>query len=456
MTKTKSHKINDLNQPEFSDEYKVLEQVVLNLTNIDGNNNKFYSMELQQFSYDFRIFTHYGRVGEYGTKEGRYFLKSESKKKNDADNRALEEIAKDSAKTEFNRILKSKKKKGYVPIEFAKTDVGSETAKQINETKPNKKKGPSCFLNKRVENFVEQIYEEASRSLAKIIKTPLGALSGEQIDKGYERLAKIRKALIYGDDRILAELSSEFYSLIPQNFPRKINPLTVIIDSKEKADRQEELLQLMKDVYNVKDDLGSDVYVKYKAINTTIKPLSPKEDEYQRIAEKVRKTQSSHHDVDLKISNIFEIDVSSAKERFNPKNLRTMELFHGSANKNILGILERGLLISPPCATFSGAAFGRGIYFASNSTKSAQYSTKFYNNIYKNGFLFLADVAVGRMQKVRNFTFNDNGPALGYDSVMGIKGADLIHDEYIVYNVNQVELIKVIDYTPKTKRGFYY
>ena len=119
------------------------------------------------------------------------------------------------------------------------------------------------------------------------------------------------------------------------------------------------------------------------------------------------------------------------KGRFNPKKLKTMELFHGSANKNILGILERGLLIAPPCASHAGAAFGRGIYFARHSTKSAQYSTKFYDNIHDNGFLFLADVAIGRMQKVKNFTFNDRGPVSGYDSVMGVKGADLIHDEYI-------------------------
>ena len=133
-----------------------------------------------------------------------------------------------------------------------------------------------------------------------------------------------------------------------------------------------------------------------------------------------------------------------------------MELFHGSANKNILGILERGLLIAPPCATFTGAAFGRGIYFARHSTKSAQYSTKFYSNLHNNGFLFLADVAVGKMQKTQHFTFSDNGPSKGYDSVMGVKGADLIHDEYIVYNINQVELMHVIDYTPKSKRGSYW
>jgi poly [ADP-ribose] polymerase 2/3/4 len=179
--------------------------------------------------------------------------------------------------------------------------------------------------------------------------------------------------------------------------------------------------------------------------------------EYQRINEKVRSTSSTHHNVSLQVNNIFEIEIEigSTNGRFNPKNLSASELFHGSANKNILGILERGLLIAPPYAQFTGAAFGRGIYFASNSTKSAQYSTKFVSNIHHNGFLFLADVALGRMQKVSNFTFNDHGPSRGYDSVMGIKGADLIHDEYIVYNVNQVELRYVIDFTPKAKGGYW-
>jgi poly [ADP-ribose] polymerase len=444
MEKVKSYDLYDPESPEFSDDYNVLEQVVLNLTNIGGNNNKFYVMELQEHDGDFRIFTHYGRVGATGVKEARYFTKDEQKDEEETP----EDIAKKFAEKEFQRILKSKQKKGYVPIDMADSDVGSG---RVNGNTPKVKTSKKSDLDVRIQQFVEQIYEEASQSLTQTIRTPLGAISESQIDKGAEKLEQIRKAILYGDDRLLTRLSSEYYSLIPHRFSHRINPAEIIINESDKADREEELLQLMRDVFNVKDELGSGILSKYRAINTDVDPLDRHDSEYDRLIDNVRRSESPHHHVHLHVNNIFRVDIGSVRGRFNPRSLKTRELYHGSANKNILGILQRGLLIAPPCATHTGAAFGRGIYFASHSTKSAQYSTKFYNNKRGNGFLFVADVALGRMQKVRYYTFNDLGPGRGYDSVMGVAGADLIHDEFIVYNVNQVDLKYVIDYTPRSR-----
>jgi len=445
MAKIKSFKIEDINAPKFGDDYEVIDQVVLNLTNIGGNNNKFYSMELQKSNGDYRIFTHYGRVGDTGVKEGRYFLKSNTEQKK---GKTLEESIRGTAEKEFNRLLKSKQKKGYLKVDMASAEVGSSKA-QIKQRHNSVKK--SVDLDERIQVLVEQIYEEASKTLSSTIRTPLGALSLLQIDKGNEKLEQIRKAIHYNDYRLMNNLSSEYYSLIPQRFSHRIDPSEAIINSNDKADRQEELLQLMRDVYNVKDELDSGVTAKYKAINAKITPLEPSDRGFKRIQKKVKKTQSRHHNIDLHVNNIFSIELNSTKGRFNPRHLKTMELYHGSANKNILGILQRGLLIAPPCAQHAGAAFGRGIYFARHSTKSSQYSTKFYKNNYSNGFLFAADVAVGKMQKVNYYTFSNRGPSPSYDSVMGVAGADLIHDEFIVYNVNQVELMYLIDFTPKSK-----
>jgi poly [ADP-ribose] polymerase len=442
MANIKSYVIGDPDEPGFGENYKVVNHIVLNFTDINNNNNKFYSMELQESGGGCRIFTHYGRVGAPGTKEGRYFLKSEHKPRGD---KSLEEYVKEEAEREFQSLLNSKKKKGYVPVEVAVANVGSGKAK------PVLKNISMSSLDCRVEKFVGQIYEEASKTLASIIRTPIGALTESQINKGFEKLWQIRKAIKYFDNRLLTELSSQFYSLIPQKFSRRIDAYEAVIDTNEKADRQEEVLQLMRDVYNVREEFDSDIKAKYKAINTKIEPLESSDSEYKRIEDKVEVTHSRHHPIRLHIDNIFRIELNSAKGRFNPKKLSTMELFHGSPNKNILGILQRGLLIAPPDAQTNGAAFGRGIYFARHSTKSAQYSTRFCTNMHKNGFLLAADVAVGRMQKVSYFTFNDKGLSPSYDSVMGVAGFDLIHDEYVVYNVNQVELKYVIDFTPKSR-----
>ena len=223
-------KIDDLAAPRFGSNYNVLEQVVLNMTNLNGNNNKYYTIELQEADGNYRVFTHYGRVGVTGTKEGRYFMKGGS------------DDSWKMAEKEFAAIIRSKEKKGYVRVEMAAADVGSGKANSSRASQA------SCALDARVQRFVEQVYEEASKSLSATIKTPLGALSEPQIDKGFQKLEQIRKAILYKDRRLLVELSSQFYSLIPQRFSGRINADIAVIDDDSKADRQEELLQLMKDV----------------------------------------------------------------------------------------------------------------------------------------------------------------------------------------------------------------
>jgi poly [ADP-ribose] polymerase len=53
---------------------------------------------------------------------------------------------------------------------------------------------------------------------------PLGKISKAQIAKGFEALEKIEEALKKNMTSQLAELSSEFYTLIPHNFGRQRPP----------------------------------------------------------------------------------------------------------------------------------------------------------------------------------------------------------------------------------------
>ncbi len=440
----KSYKIGERGEPKFGSNYSVIKQVVLNCTNINGNNNKFYSIELQKCKGVFRIFTHYGRVGVSGVKEGRYISKGDIKPKK---GKTLEECVLESASKEYERLLKAKKKKGYHVVDVEAADVGSGKAKVQLSIKRDTK---GSSLDERVSGLVEQIYDEASSSLTSALRTPLGSLSLHQIEKGYDKLEEIRTAL--SSKKNLDQLSSEFYSLIPQRFPGRIDKDSVIIDNSDKADRKEELLQLMRDVYEVKGSLGSEVDAKYKAMNALINPIDNSSRDYKRIVKKILKTQSRHHYVDIHVNKIYKVELNATKGRFNPNTLKVMELFHGSATRNLLGILQRGLLISPPDATYTGSAFGRGIYFAKHSTKSSQYCTRFYRNKYSNGFLFLADVAVGKMQKVYTYDGRIRGPARGFDSIKGVKGPVLLHDEHIIYNANQSEIRYIVDFNPKNKR----
>ena len=50
-----------------------------------------------------------------------------------------------------------------------------------------------------------------------------------------------------------------------------------------------------------------------------------------------------------------------------------MLLWHGSRLTNFVGILSQGLRIAPPEAPVTGYMFGKGVYFADMSSKSANY-----------------------------------------------------------------------------------
>lgn len=72
-----------------------------------------------------------------------------------------------------------------------------------------------------------------------------------------------------------------------------------------------------------------------------------------------------------------------------------MLLWHGSRLTNFVSILTRGLKIAPPEAPPSGYMFGKGVYFADMSSKSANYCYTTKDNY--TGILLLCEVALGDM-----------------------------------------------------------
>lgn len=68
--------------------------------------------------------------------------------------------------------------------------------------------------------------------------------------------------------------------------------------------------------------------------------------------------------------------------------------------------------------------FGAGIYFADQSTKSANYCWGFgsaSNNGIDTNFLFVCEVATGRIKEYEDAQIYLNSAPRGYNSVMGKK-----------------------------------
>lgn len=187
------------------------------------------------------------------------------------------------------------------------------------------------------------------------------------------------------------------------------------------------------------------------------------------------------------MQDIFRIERDGEEERFqqsqyaNIKNSNRRLLWHGSRSTNYGGILSQGLRIAPPEAPVSGYMFGKGVYFADISSKSANYCCSF--NSGRVGLLLLCDVELGNpMQELTGANYNagDDAKAKGCLATLGLgataplrwKDASAVHpslngvllpdasagtgasgtglglgyNEYIVYDVAQIRqryLLKV-------------
>ena len=69
FAKGKSYKPGDPNAPLFPDDYELEVHEVLQMTNLAGNNNKYYSLELHRGTFGtglatYRVYTHWGRTDD--------------------------------------------------------------------------------------------------------------------------------------------------------------------------------------------------------------------------------------------------------------------------------------------------------------------------------------------------------------------------------------------------------
>ncbi len=411
------------NISSFPAQFSVVRSAVLNRSDLTANNNKFYVLELHEAAGKYRLFTHYGRVGTVGMREARF-----------ADDR-------EALEREFERILREKTgpKKGYVPVDVAKAVVGSEALQTQTADSYAQTRGVRCpsALHPSVARFIDHIYDESKTELVRRIDTPLGALTREQIERGTDKLRALRFAIARGrEDRILA-LSSQYYSLVPHRFGRRIALEEAAISSIEKADEEEELLQLMRDVFFVQGAMDAETDRKYRALGAQIEAMEADDPETRRVTRQILDTQSARHGFNIKVGQVFRACLPDERARFDAAPGNNRLLFHGSRNSNMVGILSRGLLVAPKNVPVSGYMFGKGIYFADQSTKSAQYSGLWDDGKRGGvGYLFLADVALGRIKKQRVPVYREEAPD-GFHSVQGCKGLCLLHNEFIIYRREQ-------------------
>ncbi|XP_040889845.1 protein mono-ADP-ribosyltransferase PARP3 isoform X1 [Toxotes jaculatrix] len=421
---------------------------MLNQTNIGHNNNKFYVIQVIEANNKYYSWNRWGRVGEVGQSKLNTFDKPEDAIKD------FEKKFKDKTKNKWSDRMTFVAHPGkYTLIEVdgeqdaeVKVDsVDGKTAKVTKNILP-------CTLNNATKDLIQLIFsndmfKEAMECMnLDIKKMPLGKLSKLQIAKGFEVLEEIEKAMNQKSGRArLEELSSKFFTTVPHNFGRNRPPT---IDNKEIVEKKKEMLMVLADIELAQTLKSETEKAQEEMIETVPHPLDQdynslrckltlmdKKTETFKIIEKYLKVTSGTYRKP-KIVNVWEVDRESEGERFmeNDSLENRRLLWHGTNIAVVAAILKSGLRIMP----HSGGRVGRGIYFASENSKSACYVRTSKNT----GVMFLSEVALGKEHTITKDNSSLRKAPAGYDSVVarGTVEPDPTEDIYITLDGKKVSV----------------
>ena len=357
----------------------------LNQTNATNNNNKFYRLQLlRSVSGNYRTWSRWGRVGEYGQ------------------SKALGNGTLDDAIREFESKFKSKTglswadralppkigkyafiERSYEPDSDDDDDDDDGDAKaKDGDVKEEDEGVPDSKLPKATQELMELIFNQQyfAATMAHLNydanKLPLGKLSKNTILRGFQALKDLSALL---DDPTLAasqyqtsfiqaveQLSNLFYTIIPHSFGRNRPPIIRDHDMLKKEIELLESLGDMKDASLLMKTDKKDV----ERINmldrqfqglgmNEMTPLKNTSDEFLELKEYLMNTRGATHNANYQVAQIFRIERQGEHDRFEesefsgpPRNRRL--LWHGSRCTNFGGILSQGLRIAPPEAPVTG------------------------------------------------------------------------------------------------------
>lgn len=249
----------------------------------------------------------------------------------------------------------------------------------------------------------------------------------------------------------------ELYTVIPRKMKNVKDHLLTLdstaIDFKKKIMEEQELLDVMSQQVTMNvTPASSQTKTLEEQLGLTINAVATSD---------IEEIQKMMGDDKSKYVNAWLVDNKKTREAFELQKKKshkhwTKLLWHGSRNENWLNIVSTGLLIRPSGVVTTGAMFGNGIYFANKFKKSLGYSSlsgSFWaKGSDKRAFLAIYEVNTGMELRTKtrdsvngNLTYGKLQAQGKYDSLFAQGGADLINDEFIIYQPSQCTIKYVVE-----------
>lgn len=387
----------------------------LNRTDITGshNKNKYYRIQMVQGTTAkgmYHVFTRWGRVGEVYNHNmmnlGPFakFDKAEKvfekKFKDKTSNKWKDRANFEHVNGKYDLLERDYTKQ---PDEHLDIPIQSSPSKTITiEYLPSKLDGKTKELIDML--FERDMYEQAMADYDfDVRRMPLGQLSSAQVQRGINVLSEIEATLQYGGSMAqLPILSSRFYSVLPHDFGRRRPPTISSMDMLqqafdkcnllldiEKANQMMENAEQKTEIKVEKQVLPNPSDALYSSLGADLTLVDNNSTEYVRVLNAFESTAEQSY---VKLLNVWRVNRHGEDERFAPfVNVDNKKcLWHGTNIAVVAAILSSGLRIMP----HSGGRVGKGLYLASECSKSQGYTSPSYSR--KIGCMFLAEAALGK------------------------------------------------------------
>ncbi|MCJ1228206.1 hypothetical protein MMC12_004867 [Toensbergia leucococca] len=403
----------------YIDDDEIIFDASLNQTNIGGNNNKFYRLQLLHNEGTDKYYAHtrWGRVGEFGQ------VKTMGPESLENARKDFDKKFKDKSGHTWDERAEPPKKGKYTFLEKSYEDDEDEAANAVVADNGDQVESELPLQTQRLmelifnQNHFNAVLEQIGYNADKL---PLGKLSKATLKQGFEHLHELASLIKHpslagnkynsSQQEAIEDFSNKYYSTIPHEFGRHRPPM---IDNNELLRKEVSMLDTLTDMEvantimkssNDKDKDTESVNVLDKRFeDLNMKEMTALEhgsSEYKALADYLIKSSGTSHGIRYRLEDIFRIERTGEADRFTKSEFGKLKkkdkrlLWHGSRTTNYGGILSQGLRIAPPEAPLNGYAFGKGVYLADISSKSAQYCAAGMSG--GTGILMLCEAELGK------------------------------------------------------------
>lgn len=376
--------------------------VILQQTNLGGNNNKFWEARWTPDapgSGHGMLVRRWGRVGASGQSKTEPYSLS-----------GVRAMAQKKLDEGYNQVLMNEK--------AAPAPVVQHTA-----------------LGREENQLLQWIGFSATQHIGTYFVGDLSAMSPAHIQTARDVLAQIAQPRTV--DRNTIDLVQRYYNLIPTQLPSRIDPTQVAVQLRNGLAEQEDRLNQLEAAAQAAAPATA---VSGVSLPFEVRNVSGSEKLYGEVVDWVTKTNA--HGRRFKPKAFYEVKVDHERKRYEGCSIdNTVSLFHGTRTQNVQHILRQGLKV--PSHLTNGWMFGAGVYLADKASKSMQYTSSGYG---APQMMFITEAKLGKQYVAPDACSSLRKAPSGFDSVWGKEnhtgswGGKLRFNEFIVYDPAQVTL----------------